>query len=176
MVSIDDFLPLGVDYPGIDINVELMILQEYLHHIPGAVSFLSDQYLLREIRKLDEAPLDDNAYLEVIAKDEMPKLIRLPLCVSIYAMFEYSIKRLLDFAATRENCELFFADINGRDLFDKTSKYMSRVLGYDFSFDQHSMRQIKGLATLRNHLAHGTGDLSVLPKKRKEKILELGNL
>jgi hypothetical protein len=170
MASLEGLLNTDFMYPGIEIKVELILMQEYLNQMEVGVKAICDAYLERETKKYANAEYYEYQHIYSIAEEEIPRLIRLPLMVSIYTIYENSITQLLSYAQTKENAGLTLKDINGKSLSSTFNKYMKHVLGFDFQISSKAMQQINTINKIRNCIAHANGNLSSLSK---EKISEL---
>lgn len=173
MVSLKGLLNTDCSYPGIEIKVELIVMQEYLKQIEVAINAVCSSYLENEIIKYAESEYYEYQHIYSIAEEEIPRIIKLPLVVSIYTIFENSITQLLSYAQRKEQKGLSLKDINDRLLTAKFNKYMKHVLEFDFQIPEQSIKDIGALSKVRNCIAHANGNL---PAMSKEKVDELKRL
>lgn len=171
MSPLDRFLNMDLGYPGIEINVELIVMQEYLGQMDVGVKAVCDAYLEAEIRKYEDAKYYEYQHIYSMVEEKIPRLIRLPLVVSIYTLFENSMTQLLSYAQTKESKDLSLKDINGNSIASIFNKYMKHVLGFDFKISNVAMEELSKIIKVRNCIAHANGNLSAMSDK---KINELG--
>ncbi|GGN37559.1 MULTISPECIES: hypothetical protein [Marinomonas] len=170
MVSLKGIFPMDLRYPGTEIKVELIVLRAYLSQMEKGVNSVCENYIMEEEKTFKDAEYYEYQHVYTIAEDELPRIIRMPFVVSIYALFENSVERLLDYAKIKENKELSLKDINGRSPLSKQNKYMKHVLGYDYQFSSTIMNKINNISKVRNYVAHANGNISNISK---EKIKDL---
>ncbi|MHA6493146.1 hypothetical protein ACX0MV_07855 [Pseudomonas borbori] len=173
MASLEGLFNTDFSYPGIEIKVELLVMQEYLKQIEVGINAVCTSYLDNEIIKYAESEYYEYQHIYSIAEGEIPRAIKLPLVVSIYTIFENSITQLLSYAQGKEQKGLSIKDINDRFLTAKFNKYMKHVLEFDFQISEHSIKDINALSKVRNCIAHANGNL---PAMSKDKIDELKKL
>lgn len=160
-------------YPGIEIKVELIVMQEYLSQLEVGIKAVCDTYLETEIKKYEGAEYYEYQHIYSIAEEEIPRLIRLPLVVSIYTLFENSITQLLSYAQSKESKGLSLKDINGRSPAATFNKYMKHVLGFDFQLSITTMDELSKINKIRNCIAHANGNLSAMADDKAKEIRAL---
>lgn len=160
-------------YPGIEIKVELIVLQAYLSQMENGVKSVCESYISAEMRKYSDSDYHEYQHIYQIAEDEMPRVIRIPFIVTIYAMFENSVARLLDYAKVKEEKELSLKDINGKSPISTQNKYMKHVLGYEYQFSNKIIQNISQINKIRNYIAHCNGNIGSL---NEDKVKELKNI
>ena len=173
MISLNGFLKKDMGYPGIEIQVELTVMQEYLRQLEVGIKVVCDAYLEAEIKKYEGAEYYEYQHIYSIAEEEIPRLIRLPLVVSIYTLFENSITQLLSYAQSKESKGLSLRDINGRSPAATFNKYMRHVLGFDFQISNTTMDELSKINKIRNCIAHANGNLSAMADDKVKEILAL---
>lgn len=159
MTSLPPIFKMGMDYPGFGINVEILVMKEYLKNLKIAVDSFCNKYIELEMRKYSGAEYDEYQHVYAIAEDEIPRVIRTPLVVSIYAIYENSITQLLSHAMKRENKNLSVKDIYGRSKTGIFNKYLKLVLEYDFQISNKQIEKISALTKIRNIIAHTNGNI-----------------
>ncbi|MCO7226626.1 hypothetical protein [Pleionea sp. CnH1-48] len=137
MVSLKGIFNTDANYPGIQIKVELSVIQKYLSLIETGVSSVCNKYLREEESKIDGLEYSEFSHIYQIAEDEIPRLIRTPYIVTIYTLFENSVTQLLNYAQERECKSLGLKDINGKSLQSKFNKYMAHIVLYEFEFNNN---------------------------------------
>lgn len=157
-------------YPGIEIKVELIVLSEYLSQMETGIKAACDSYLKAEEEKITDEEFHEYKHIYDIAEDEIPRIIRLPIIVSIYTLYENSVMKLLDFAQEKEGKCLGLKDINGKSITSKFNKYMTHVLNYDFEFDNECMQNISIINKIRNNIAHTNGNIDSISKDKLNEI------
>lgn len=98
-------LQMDMDYPGYHINAELLIFENYLENLPLAINATADLYIKRHEEINREKDYYEFNHIYSIAEDEFPRLIKLPLLSSIWALFENSIESLLSYIKEKEKVE-----------------------------------------------------------------------
>ncbi|MFK3866019.1 hypothetical protein [Pseudoalteromonas rhizosphaerae] len=146
-------------YPGIEIKVELLVLRNYLPQIEVGIQEACKSYINKELENHTEEDPLEYQHIYTIAEDEMPRIIRPPFVVTIYALFENAIAQLIEYSREKECKALTLKDINGRSPMSKYNKYMKHVLNYDFQFSTSDMNKIANIARIRNYIAHSNGNL-----------------
>lgn len=173
MTSLNGFLNMDISYPGVEIKVELIVMREYLGQLEFGIKSICDAYLDAEIKKHDGSEYYEYQHIYTIAEEEIPRLIRLPLVVSIYTLFENSITQLLSYAQSKEAKGLSLKDINGRSPASTYNKYMEHVLGFDFKISNWSMDELSKINKIRNCIAHTNGNLSAMSEDSAKAIMAL---
>lgn len=163
-------LNMDFRYPGIEIKVELIALQAYLSQIENGVKSVCTSYISAEMKKYSDSDYHEYQHVYQIAEDEMPRIIRIPFIVTIYAIFENSVARLLDYAKMKEEKELCLKDINWKSPISIQNKYMKHVLGYEYQFSNKTMQDIGQINTVRNYIAHCNGNIGFLSEDKIEKL------
>ncbi|PHR98848.1 MAG: hypothetical protein COA78_25670 [Blastopirellula sp.] len=174
MDSLDKFLRLDINYPGIDIKVELIAIQEYIQLLDAGVDKICETYISEEMKEYRDAEYYEYQHIYALAEDEIPRLIRMPFAISIYSLFENSVNSLLLYAKDKENKELSHKDISGRSKVSIYNKYLKHVLSYDFSFNDNSVQALSAIYKIRNVAAHANGSLIDMDKqsiKKLEKVI-----
>lgn len=162
-------------YPGIEIKVELIVLQAYLSQIENGVKSVCDSYISAEMKKYSDSDYHEYQHVYQIAEDEMPRIIRIPFIVTIYAIFENSVARLLDYAKMKEEKELSLKDINGKSPISTQNKYMKHILDYEYQFSDKIMRDIGQINTVRNYIAHCNGNIGSLSEDKIKKLKSISS-
>tara|TARA_R110002050_G_scaffold297886_1_gene460003 strand:+ start:1902 stop:2549 length:648 start_codon:yes stop_codon:yes gene_type:complete len=163
-------LNMDFRYPGIEIKVELIVLQAYLSQIENGVKSVCESYISAEMKKYSDSDFHEYQHIYQIAEDEMPRIIRIPFIVTIYAIFENSVARLLDYAKMKEEKELSLKDVNGKSPISTQNKYMKHVLGYEYQFSNKIIRDIGQINTVRNYIAHCNGNIGSLSEDKIKKL------
>ena len=165
-----DIFKVDMGYPGIEIKVELIVLSEYLSQMETGIKATCDSYLKAEEAKITDEEFHEYKHIYDIAEDEIPRIIRLPIIVSIYTLYENSVIKLLNFAQEKEGKHLNLKDINGKSITSKFNKYMAHVLNYDFEFDNECMQNISIINKIRNNIAHTNGNMDSISKDKVNEI------
>jgi len=170
MVSLKGLFNMDIRYPGIEIKVELIVLQAYLSQIENGVKSVCESYISEEKKKYPKSEYHEYQHIYHIAEDEMPRIIRIPFIVTIYAIFENSVARLLDYAKMKEEKDLSLKDINGKSPISTQNKYMKHVLDYEYQFSNKIMEEIGQINTVRNYIAHCNGNIGSLSEDKIKKL------
>jgi hypothetical protein len=148
----------------------LIVLQAYLSQIENGVKSVCESYVSEEMKNYPNSEYHEYKHIYQIAEDEMPRIIRIPFIVTIYAIFENSVARLLDYAKIREEKDLSLKDINGKSPISTQNKYMKHVLGYEYQFSNKIMEDIGQINTVRNYIAHCNGNIRLLSEDKIKKL------
>lgn len=173
MISLNGVLNMDMGYPGIEIKVEFILMQEYLSQLEVGIKAVCDAYLETEAKKYKDAEYYEYQHIYTVAEEGIPRLIRLPLVVSIYTLFENSVTQLLSYAQSKESKELSLKDINGKSPTSKFNKYMKHVLEFDFKISNIAMDELSKINKVRNCIAHTNGDLSAMSDDKAKDIRAL---
>ena len=102
MASLKGIFNTDVNYPGINIKVELTVINEYLERMALGVKAICDEYIKDERKKNSGLEYYEYQYIYRIAEDEIPKMIRMPFLLTINTLFENSLIQLLNFAQKKK--------------------------------------------------------------------------
>lgn len=159
MASLARFMNMDISYPGISINVELSVLEEYLKAMEQGIGAVCDSYINKEEEKHKGVPHYEFSYIYEVANYEIPRVIKLPYVVTLYSLFESTVLSLLKYAQEKEKKHIGVKDIRGNTLISSYNKYMQHILNYEFCFNQDAMSKMSVLNKLRNCIAHTNGNL-----------------
>lgn len=169
MVQLPPIFKMGINYPGFEINVELLVMKEYLKQLQKGISAVCDLYITSEVKNYRDSEYDEYKHIYLIAEEEIPRIIRIPLVVSVYTIYENSITQLLHYAKEKESKGLSIKDINGKSITSTFNKYMKHILNYEFQISNRQMEKINALTKIRNCVAHANGNIeSIGIEKVKE--------
>ena len=174
MASLEGILNTDLNYPGIEIKVELIVMREYLTQMEAGIRAVCDGYIKEEEKNHSGAEYYEYQHIYQIAEDEIPRIIRMPFLITIYTLFENSITQLLNYAQEKENKALGLRDINGKTLSSKFSKYMVHVVNYDFQFNNAILERISIINKVRNCIAHANGNIDALSNDKIKALREIG--
>jgi len=160
-------------YPGYTINVELIVMKAYLSQLDSGIKVICEKYESEELLKYEKLEYHEYSYVFDIAEDFLPRIIRLPFVVTIFTLYENSVKQLLKYAQKKEGKLLGVDDIYDNSLTSKYRKYMKHVLCYDFDFSSQFLSKISDLQKIRNYIAHSGGNLDSLREKERKEINRL---
>jgi len=113
---------------------------------------------LREQYEPDEADarFDHEVWVDVFIEYELPQLVRYPILVSLWAVYESATAYIGEELQKGLNRRLSLDDIRGGVL-ERTKKYFDDVLEFPLTASDNEMLWIRRLAILRNAVAHGNG-------------------
>ena len=113
---------------------------------------------MREQYEPDEADarFDHEGWVDVFIEYELPQLVRYPILVSLWAVYESATAYIGEELQKRLNRKLSLDDIRGSVL-ERTKKYFDDVLEFPLTASDNEMLWIRRLAILRNAVAHGNG-------------------
>ncbi len=104
------FLALDLSYPGIEIGCEQSAIDVFVENIPEYVKFASSQYARRARRAADAEydSCDPSEYHQEIlaikdrANKDLPQFYYRQASVMLWAHFEWSIKRLINYSRSKD--------------------------------------------------------------------------
>ncbi len=161
---------IDFSFPGIEIKVESLVLKEYISQIENGVNSICKEYIDTELNKFQGEHFSEYMHIYSIAEDELPRIIRNPIVLSIYALFESSINRLIKYCQDKENKSLQLKEMKSKSLASRANKYIEQVLLYDYKFTASDIQALSSLTAVRNCIAHANGDINQLNQKRQNKI------
>lgn len=140
-------------------------MQSWLCNIRPGIESAAENYFKSEREKFpDTADYSEYSYIYDIAEEEIPRIVHGSFVVSIVALLEASLEKLLCFCAKQERAvpldkylEKNRARLGRCSVIDKFINYQSEVLGLTHKYDTQDIAGIKDLILLRNHIAHGNG-------------------
>lgn len=166
-------LNLDLNYPGIEIKVEFLVLHEYLSQIMVGINAACQAYLEQEIKKHEDSEYYEYQHIYSVAEEEIPRVILLPMIVSIYTLFDNSMTRLMAYAQQKEGKGLSIKDINGKSPSVTYNKYMKYVLGYEFQISEKDMEKLSAIGKIRNCVAHTSGVISALSEENINNLCKI---
>jgi hypothetical protein len=166
---------IDFSFPGIEIKVESNVLKEYIFQVESGVNSICKKYMDTELDKYKGEHYLEYVHVYAIAEDELPRVILNPITLSIYALFESSINRLLIYCQNKENQVRSLKDIKGKSLLSRVNKYIEQVLLYDYKFSDSDIQTLTSLIAVRNCIAHANGDLNQLDQRKKNNLSKIIN-
>jgi hypothetical protein len=161
---------IDFSFPGIEIKVESLVLKEYITMVESGVNSICKEYMDAELGKYKGEHYSEYQHIYAIAEDELPRIIRNPIVLSIYALFESSINRLCKYCQDKEKKSLSLKDMKGKSLPSRANKYFEQVLLYDYNFTASDIEAISSIVAVRNCIAHTNSDINQLDQRRKNNI------
>ncbi len=157
-------------YPGIEIKVEFIVLDEYLSQMSSSIHSICQGYLDQEIKKHEGEDYYEYQHIFSVAEEELPRIVLLPIIVSIYALFESSMARLMAYAQKKEGKGLSIKDVNGKSPAATYNKYMKHVLGYEFQILNTDMETLSAISKIRNCVAHTNGIMAAMSDEKANEL------
>lgn len=169
--------PLRVDFRLSDILYELYYLGENYHRIELQIPYLA--------RKAKEKiwddfgapdPTDDKggslSEFELMHSTTViiPRLIRHSFLVSLYAVYESSVKEIAEFIRVRQSQPIKLDDLKGK-FPGNAWKYYKHVLNIKLARDDVRWQRVRDLARLRNAIVHANGRLGMV-RDNDRRIIE----
>jgi len=97
-----------------------------------------------------------------------PRLTYNPIIVALWGILESSIYNYCKYASERETAVYNFKEVNGKNLIQKSEKYLNEYLGFDIDYTAEPV--LKNIMQLRNYIAHTNGSLKFLPESKVQEI------
>ena len=103
----------------------------------------------------------------------MPRFVRHPFLVSLYAIYEAVVTEIAALIGEQKSVELNLDDIRGRGFLDRAQKYYKHVLCepcIPLTEGGASWKSVRLLADLRHVIAHTNGKMDRVTKGRRDVI------
>ncbi|WP_317933280.1 hypothetical protein [Halioxenophilus sp. WMMB6] len=164
---------MDINYPGINIKVELSVIGEYLNEMESGINAVCNSYLEREEKENEGVPHYEYQHIYSIAEQEIPRIIKMPFVVTLYTLFENSVFELLRYGQNKEHKKIGVKDIRGKSLISSYNKYIQHILEYKFCFDQGVMSEFSQVTKVRNCIAHSNGNIESMNDSLKNDLVKL---
>jgi hypothetical protein len=164
----EDEATFHLDFRFIGVEDELWALGEYLEVIEQQMTLLATKQSQNSREKgKAQGYNDDDPEMENIeymayhfANDALPRLIRGPFLVTVWAVFESSVNDVAAYIQQKQSKALSLRDLRGDNTLDRARKYFEHVLEFPLVLDSSAWEKLTTIATLRNILAHANGRLA----------------
>ncbi|WP_152682706.1 hypothetical protein [Caenimonas sp. SL110] len=172
-MSIDnslDFFLEWLPHPGPRFEVLLPALDA----IEEAISHQSDQGAVRaraDLRKRGMPADEASNHLAIVHHESQQLLSRIFRCgfvVSLWSLFESSIKDLGAYVHTQKNLAFEFKVRRGTDILTASDEFFRSALNVVPFPNEHDRKQLDVLRRFRNGLAHGDGSFADVPGELAE--------
>lgn len=101
---------------------------------------------------------------------QLPRILYCPFLVSLYAVYESAVTEIATLIQEKSGRKDSLADIKKGDFLNHARKYYRDTLKFELSQNNQSWERVRILTEIRHAIAHANGHLSMVPKKRREKI------
>jgi len=172
MVSLAEIIKFDHGYPGVEIKVELIVMNEYLSQSETGIKAVCDNYIKVEEQKHDNEDYYEYNYIYTI-EDEIPRIIRMPFVITIYSLLENSVTQLLRYGKVKEKIDSDLKDFKANTLLTQYNKYMEQALKYDFQFSNSAVKNITIINKIRNCIAHANGNFEGLSTNKINEIKDI---
>jgi len=160
----DPDLDIFLDYRFAEIESELYAVEQHRLALEAQLPALleSERSRLREELRQQYGPdegelrYQEEAWVDEFIDYELPRLIRYPILVSLWAVYESATFNIAKELQKKRGQSLGLNDIRGGVL-DKAKKYFEHVLTFPLTSDQNELKWVHMLAVIRNAIAHGNG-------------------
>lgn len=178
------YLAVDLSYPGIEIGCEQSAIDVFVENIPEYVKFASSQYALRARRALDAEydSYDPREYHQEIqsiedrANKDLPQFYYRQACVMLWAHFEWSIKRLINYSrlkdkklpplGSREH------ELKAATFCKQVKKFFKKQLGEKEILSNGHWELLESFNVIRSSIAHSNGALEGLDNEKREKVIQ----
>lgn len=168
-----DFLSFDASFPGINIRYEITLMKAFLSEVWAGIEHSREKYIKAEELKYQGDPIYERQHIYAISEEAFERFALQPFTVSIAALFESSMKRLLGYGQIKENKQLGLKDVNGKSPLDLYLKYAQLVLGYEIEISHKERSAISDLTKVRNCVAHANGDPYALDANKLEDLKDM---
>jgi hypothetical protein len=167
----------------IEIEEELWTLGEYLAVLERELPLIAQHQHVNRIDNMQQATSfdDDPApniawYFDHEFKDiALPRMLRGPFIVSLWAVFESGVIEIGEYVREKEGKVLRQNDIRGEGMLERAKKYYEHILKFPFIDDQRNWQTLKMVNTIRDAIAHSNGRLDRVKPDAAKKIKEWVN-
>lgn len=172
--SEQDIVILGEDFRFLDLGLELLALKDYATLVERELPVLAESARDRLFDdwlgpNADEQEIDwAQSAVTVFTEYELPRMLRSPILVQLWAIYESAANRVAHTLRERGNHSLTLRDINGRNDLDKLEKYFEHVLHFPLFNDEETRNHLEMLRVLRNAISHSNGRIDDAFKERKK--------
>ena len=173
------FESLDLGFPGVEIGAEQSAIDTFVEHLPEYVRYASAQYILREKHALDKNsaryPPDEYIWelngIEARAERDIPQFYYRHACVMLWTHFEWSGKRLLQYAAEHNPEQPPLGSkmhgLKAPTFSKQMRRYYQKEFGEPRILKEESWATLDHLNVIRSAIAHTNGALrGMTPKKR----------
>ncbi len=165
---------ITVDFRLMEVRYELYALEAYFGQIEAQIESLNDMAIQRVRADLSGIVQDGHELETAVAQltaDErilMPRLVRHPFLVSLYAVYEAVVTEIAGLIGKQNLVELKLDDTRGEGFLDRAQKYYKYVLCepcIPLTEGGASWTKVRLLAVLRNVIAHTNGKMDRVTKR-----------
>ena len=173
---------ITLDFRLMAVRYELYVLEEYHGRIEAQIASLIDmteQKIRADIKDGIQNEYELEAAVAQLTADEamfIPRLVRHPFLVSLYAVYEATVTEIAGLVREGKSVGEKLDDIEGRDFLDKARKYYECVPCITLTQDNASWSKVRFLADLRHVIAHTNGRIDMATEKRRDKIMKDGRI
>ncbi|RON24432.1 hypothetical protein BK660_01810 [Pseudomonas brassicacearum] len=167
----DKFYDVDFDFPGLEIQVEIEILREYLKQMPKILLSAQTGYIESV---LETGSIEDHDFsVEYVAEQGFARYITQPLILTVFALFEGSMIHLIRYAQKAEGKKIELSDMRHGGIPTGMNTYLQHVLGLEFQISQNELSVLADLTQIRNTIAHAYGNPQFLTSDKRRKLKEL---
>ena len=105
--------------------------------------------------------------LKATVDELFPKVFRGGFVISLWSVFEASIKNIAEYVRQQRNLPFGLEDLRAGDFLEQMDKFFSRVIDVDAFPEKSTRNKLEEIKGLRNALAHHDGSILELPKSLK---------
>lgn len=146
---------LSSNYPGTSIGVEYIVMRAWLENISKGTELTCKEYIEQELKKFPpDADYSEYSHVYDIAEEDIPRIVNSAALVSIVALFENGMSRLLYFCSKQERVNYKLKQ--RMSLIDKYQDFLISTLKIGYKFDDGFISMAKDIVNIRNVCAHGS--------------------
>lgn len=177
------YLSVDLGYPGIEIGCEQSAIDVFVENIPEYVKFASSQYALRARRAVDAEydlydPGEYHQEIQLIedrANKDLPQFYYRQAGVMLWAHFEWSIKRLINYSRSKDKELPPLGSkehrLNADTFCKQVKKFFKKEFGEKEILDGEHWEFLGRFNIIRSSIAHSNGALEGLDNGKREKVI-----
>lgn len=168
-----------IDFRLVEAKFGLSTLNEHLRLVEEQVVNVKEsekQKFEEEMKKYGLTPDDDEwgYHWDEYARKTyfvIPFVLRGSFLVSLYALYEMTVKEVASLIQNRKGQKISIDDIRGNDFLERAKKYYRYILlEFELCNNGQVWEKLRRLAELRHAVAHVTGRLEMVNKGKRRKI------
>lgn len=164
MTDSDPDLNIILDYRFTEIESELYAVEQHRRALEDQLPAILDSQRLRirDELKLEYGPEEgelryqEETWVDVFIDYELPRLIRYPILVSLWAVYESAVFRIAKELQKSRGHAIGLNDLRGGVL-ERAKKYFEYVLTFPLTATDAELKWVGMLSLIRNAIAHGNG-------------------
>ncbi len=166
----------SLDFRFVEIEREISALGDFLPTIERQVAHLIEEDRRATENEIRKDGADDNEahdYYRIHednAENVFPRLVRVPLIISLWACYESAILEIAKERQKALGARLSLRNIQGDSFLERAKMYFDAVLNEVLDSRDYRLTALADLSAIRNVLAHGNGQTHAISEERLTKL------